>query len=261
MTRSVCRIPAGGVFGWYTGYVALRVRLLGGLAIDGVEVARLGSRKGRRLVSRLALEHGRPVAADSLADVLWPGDELPSNPHDQLSVLVSRARAVLGNDRVPRMTGGYALLVDWLDVEAMIAMTTRARRCLALGKIGPARAAADAALALDRGRLLPEEGDAAWLATERAITSLSVSAARMVAADVMLAGGDPWSAARIAGRALSEEAFDEAALRALMRALVACGRPARALNAYADFAKQLRAELGVEPSAASQAAYASLVRA
>jgi len=59
--------------------VALRVRLLGGLDVEGVEYARLGSRKARRLLARLALGRGRPVGADLLVEVVWPEPDRPGH--------------------------------------------------------------------------------------------------------------------------------------------------------------------------------------
>ena len=81
----------------------------------------------------------------------------PARPGDQLSVLVSRVRAAVGTDRLPRTGGGYALRLDWLDVDAAAELVAEARRRLAAAAFAPARAAVDAALALNRGRLLEEE--------------------------------------------------------------------------------------------------------
>lgn len=93
----------------------LRVRLLGGLAIDGLADAQLGSRKARTLIKVLALAYGSPVSTAALADVLWGGD-LPARPTDQIGVLVSRLRKILGAARLSRSDAGFALHVDWLDV-------------------------------------------------------------------------------------------------------------------------------------------------
>src|SRR5689334_12849724 len=81
-----------------TGVAELRVRLLGGLAVEDVPVLSLGSRKGRAVLRRLALAAGAYVAADDLVAVAWP-EGAPSRAADQLAVLVSRLRGVVGSDR------------------------------------------------------------------------------------------------------------------------------------------------------------------
>ena len=58
---------------------ALRVCLLGGLAVEGVPARLLGTRKARTVLKVLALHHDRFVSADRLIDACWP-DGLPSRP-------------------------------------------------------------------------------------------------------------------------------------------------------------------------------------
>ncbi len=110
----------------------LRVRLLGPLDVEGVDVQSLPGRKARTLLKILALARGRPVAADRLIDLLW-GDALPANPERDHSVQVSRVRALLGADRVTRNDAGYALAVDWLDVAVLEELAADARRRLSAG--------------------------------------------------------------------------------------------------------------------------------
>lgn len=59
---------------------------------------------------------------DRLCDVLW-GDQPPANPMEQLQVLVSRLRTVLGHDGVERVDGGYRIVYDWLDVDELEQLT------------------------------------------------------------------------------------------------------------------------------------------
>ena len=74
---------------------SLAVRVLSDFAVDGVDPKALGSRKGRQALHLLALAEGRSVPAGVLIDALWP-DAQPARPEDQLSVLMSRLRSVLG---------------------------------------------------------------------------------------------------------------------------------------------------------------------
>ncbi|MEP7055007.1 MAG: winged helix-turn-helix domain-containing protein [Actinomycetota bacterium] len=179
----------------------LRVRLLGGLDIEGIvgidggtglygsaglDQRALGSRKARTLVKALALARGRPVAAETLADMLWP-DDPPANPAEQLRVLVSRLRKILGPDRVPRTDAGYSLSMDWLDLDALQELVGEAGRRLDEGSIGAARAAAGAALAVARGPLLPDEEEAEWAAPDRALARRLTTEARRILAAAALA--------------------------------------------------------------------------
>jgi DNA-binding SARP family transcriptional activator len=90
---------------------ALLVRLLGGFAVDGLDLADLGSRKARQLLALLALGRGREVRTDVLVEALWPGRP-PGNPADQVAVLASRIRRRIGADRVQHGDGGYRLRYD-----------------------------------------------------------------------------------------------------------------------------------------------------
>ena len=236
----------------------MRVRVLGGLAVEGVDLTRLGSRKARRLLARLALARGAPVSVDALIDTVW-GDDPPSQPAEQLSVLISRLRSAM-QTALPRTAAGYALDAGWLDVAALAELVAEAQARLRSGAAAPARAAAQAALDLLRGPLLPDEEDASWLAAERAAVARDAAAARLLAAEAALVVGDPWAAARLADEALSVERFDEAALRVLMTAHARAGRPALALQAYADMTARLAEELGVDPAPETSAVHLSVLR-
>ena len=115
---------------------------------------------------------GAPVSVSMLADVLWP-DGSPGRPGDQISVLVSRLRKVLGADRLVRSEGGFALRVDWLDVDELGALVGEAADALGGGRYAAARAAAGAALTLARGAVLPED-EGPWLEVDRASAAATV---------------------------------------------------------------------------------------
>jgi DNA-binding SARP family transcriptional activator len=236
--------------------VELRVRLLGGLVVEGMEPRAVGSRKARTLLAALAVARG-PVGVDALAEVLW-GDDLPAKPADQVGVLVSRLRGVLGADRLVRSDAGYELRADWVDVRVLEARTAEAVEQLRRGEVVEARLGATMALDVARGPLLPEE-DGSWLDAPRAAVDRALSAAGSVAAEAALAVGDAWGAAAAASVGLERDPYDEAALRALMRAHAAAGRPASALAAYADVRARLADDLGVSPSPETEALHRSLL--
>ncbi len=237
---------------------AVRVRVLGGFEVEGLATARLGSRKARTLLKVLALARSKPVTIEFLAHCVWP-ESLPTRPGDQLSVLVSRLRGALGPDVLVRSEAGYALAVEWLDLDAMAALVDEASRRLAAGLTTAAVVAATAALTLARGTLLPEDGDAPWAEADRAVSARVAAAARRIGADAALAAGDFVGAALGAQQALDDDGFDEPALRTLMVALVGSGRPASALAAYADMRARLAQELGVDPTAETDAVHRAIL--
>ena len=236
----------------------LRVRLLGGLDIEGLDERAIGSRKARTLVKVLALARGAPVLADAVVDALWP-DDVPAKPLEQIGVLVSRLRSVLGTERLVRTDAGWALSLDWLDVVELEDRVEEAATRLATGSPTAARAAARAALALVRGDFLADEADPVWAEADRVAVARTIARARVVAADAALANGDPGDAAAVAEGALDHDPYDEAALRTLMRAHAAAGRPASALAAYARMRERLSEDLGVDPVKETEALHTAIL--
>ena len=84
--------------------------------------------------------------------------------------------------------------------------------------------------------------------------------ARRILAEAALATGEAALAVLAAGDAVSDDPYDEPARRALMRAHVAGGEPARALAAYAALRDVLGTELGADPAAETQALHLAVLR-
>ena len=226
--------------------------MLGTFEVEGIPARDLGSRKGRLLLKVLALADGQPVSVDRIADVLW-GDDQPARPAEQVGVLVSRLRGVLGAERITRTDAGYALATDWLDASELRDLTAAAARALEEGRVGAARAAADAALRL-AGDLLPDE-DGEWILGDRAAVAATVTQVHRLAVDAAVAGGDHGAAAALAEQALARDPYDEAVLRTLMTAHLAAVRPASALAAYGRVRARLADDLGVPPTSETEAVY------
>jgi DNA-binding SARP family transcriptional activator/tetratricopeptide (TPR) repeat protein len=236
----------------------LRLRLLGDLQVEGCNSARLARRQLRTLLKVLALHHDRPVGLDKLVDCLW-GDDPPARPADQVSVLVSRLRGVLGADRVRRSDAGYSVVIDWLDLDALREYAAQAERRLAAGAVGAARTAASAGLALARGPLVADEPDAWWAEAERSAVDLLVTRLHHTAAAAALAASDWANAAELSHRVLTADPYDEVALRALMEALAQSGRPASAVAAYAGARERLASDLGISPAAETEALHTAIL--
>lgn len=237
----------------------VRVRVLGTFEVEGLDARALGSRKARTLLKILALARGRPVAADRLIDCLW-GDAPPARPAEQVSVLASRLRGAIGADRLPRTDAGYALVADWLDVDAMVELTDEAARRLEAGSPALALAAADAAVAVARGPLLDEDMDADWAQVDRATAARTLARARLLAARAALALGDVLGSADMAEAVLGDDPYDEVALRLAMVAHAAAGRPASALALFARSRDRLVEDLGVGPTPETEELHTSILR-
>ena len=238
---------------------ALRVHLLGEFQVEGVSAHELGSRKARLLLKVLALHLGRPVSVDRLADAVWPA-ALPAHPADQLAVLVSRLRSVVGRDRIRSGEAGYRLDADWVDLAELTATAERADRAVEAGDDRGALEWARTALALAGHELLPEELDAPWAEPARAATSRTITRMRRTAARAALTLGDVGRAAEVAAGALVADPFDEESLRLLMLAEQRRGCAAAGLAAYARVRAHLADELGVDPSADTEAVHLALLR-
>ncbi len=237
---------------------SLALRVLSDFGVDGVEPQALGSRKGRLALCVLALAEGQVVPADVLVDTLW-GDAPPARPEDQLAVLISRLRSVLGRDRIQHRDRGYLLVCDWLDASELAALTEEMDRRRDAGNVLGAAAAARVALSLLRGYGLPSvPGE--WAQLRLAELDRLAGRARRVAATVLFEAGDWMAAADAATAAMAADGYDEESLRILLRAYVAGGRVAAALAAYARARERLAAELGTDPSPQTVALYIAILR-
>lgn len=236
----------------------LSVRVLGELTVDGIDLSQL-DRKARTLLQLLALARGRPVPGATLVDALW-GDRPPARPADQLAVLASRLRRALGRDRVEHADSGYRLRADWLDLVELEAVVTETERRQAEGEVGGAVAAARVGLALLRGAAPEVRAESTWVVAERAAAERLVVRARRVAATALL-GADQWQdALEIAAADAAADPYDEPAVRTVMRAHVAAGRPAVALSTYASLREMLADELGSDPAPETQALHTAILR-
>jgi DNA-binding SARP family transcriptional activator len=240
---------------------ATRIQLCGGLVarIDGERVeGSLPGRQGRLLFAYLVLNRRRPVGRDSLVAAVW--DETPPEAADAaLSALLSKLR------RVAPVEGRHELRLTlstdaWVDVEAAAEALHRAEGAAARedwpATWGPARVVQHVA---ERPFLAGEHGT--WVAEQRASLGESLLLALELAALASLRiGGSELATAERAARRLAQLApLHEGATRLLMEIHVARGNRAGALLAYDALRRGLRDELGVAPSAETQALHRTLL--
>lgn len=237
--------------------IGLRVHVIGRLEVEGIAEHDLGSRKGRKLLKALAVAEGAPVRVDTLADILW-SDQPPARPEDQIGVLVSRLRSVIGTERIERTDAGFRLLADWIDVTELRERTAEATAALADGRVATARAAASAAISLARGELLADE-EGEWVEVPRAEVMTLVASARRVAVEAAVIGGDLVSVLREAESALVHDPYDEQMACLLMQAHAEAGRIGSALAVYAALRERLVEDLGVSPGPEIEALHSRLL--
>jgi len=237
---------------------SLAVRVLSDFGVDGIEPQALGSKKARLALQLLAMAAGQAVSCDVLIDSLW-GDAPPARPEDQLAVLMSRLRSVLGRDRIEHRDAGYLLRCDWLDATELAVLTGEVESRREAGYAMGAVAASRVALSLIRGdgpQLLSGE----WAQLKHAELERLISRGRLIAATALLEAGDWLAAADAAAASTERDPYDEAALRVLLRAYVTGGRVAGALAAYAHARQRMADELGADPAPETAALYTAILR-
>jgi predicted ATPase/DNA-binding SARP family transcriptional activator len=241
----------------------VRVGILGPLEVRdaaGNSVPLAGPRL-RMLLVRLAAAGGRAVAADRLAEDLWPGDR-PADAANALQALVSRLRQAAGRDLVEYLAGGYRLAVDpgQIDAVAFERLVGSARGALADGDQAYGAAMLEEALGLWRGPALADAADAAFAAGPVArLEELRVAAAEDLI-ESRLALGCGSEIVPDAEELATSHPLRERLRGQLMRALYAAGRQADALAVYEETRRMLAERLGVDPSPELAAVHLAILR-
>ena len=196
-----------------------------------------GPRKQRAVLAMLALEPGRTVSADRLAEGLW-GDALPPTAQKMVQLYVSRLRRVFDGNGASIVTHGrgYALKLPEDDVDAV-----RFERLLDTHPRD--------ALALWRGAPLADLADEPFAAAEiRRLEELRLRATEL-AIDADLAAGRHAEVIGELHALVAQEPLRERLQAQRMLALYRAGRQADALEAYRAARTALVEQIGVEPGA------------
>ena len=230
------------------------VRVLGPVEVevDGGPVD-LGGPALRRLLTALAVDTGRVVPDDRLADAVW-GAAPPAGARRALQVYVSRLRAVLGAGTVDREGGGYRLLIgpDGLDVDVFVAAIEDGRSAAAAGDPVAAADRFTVALRVWRGEPFADLDGVDRVAAVRsrlvelhAIAEEELAAARIETGDAVAAVADLAELVRAAP-------LRERRSTLLALALYRGGRQADALAVLRRLRAALAEELGVDPGQQAQ---------
>ncbi|MFJ6758187.1 AfsR/SARP family transcriptional regulator [Streptomyces sp. NPDC091273] len=242
----------------------MRISMLGALDVRGEDGSGVGvgGPRLRALLILLALEPGRVVASELLIDGIWR-DEPPSGAANALQALVSRLRRALraaGVD-VESHPAGYRLAVepDAVDVVRFERLASAGRGVLARDPDTAARILREA-LELWRGPALLDVAAADFFrAPVTRLTELRMTVLEgRIEADLRRGRGRELTGELTA--LVAEHPLREGLVAALMRALVAAGRPAEALTAYGNAREVLAEELGADPSPELSALHTAVLR-
>ena len=235
---------------------AVDVRVLGGLRlrVDGADVDLAGIRpRTRALLRLLALHAGRPVHREHLLDALWPDLAPPAATHN-LQVAVSSLRGVLarhwegGGRLVAREGEAYLLALptgSTSDVRRLDELSRDGRAAAARRDDRAAAAALAQAVAAYTGDVLPEDGPAEWVVTERQRYRVAAADAATVLAEVELRLGNPERAAAAAARSVDIDPYRDQGWRLLVAAHERTGDVAAAEHVRQAYAEVL-SSLGID---------------
>lgn len=243
----------------------LRLSLLGPLLAhrDGLPLA-LGPLKQRLVLAALLTRPNAPVSFAELTDAVWP-DAPPRTARKNLQVYVSALRRVLDPGdpgRLDHGPGGYVLHITAAECDTLrFEELARAGDTEAHGG-APSRAARLYRQALDLWRHDPLSDLAARAGMLRAAAD-RLHTRRLTVyeawAEAQLESGEPAPVADTVGEMVSRHPLRERLRAAQLTALHRVGRRSEALAVYDDCRQQLSRELGMEPGAALQRLYRSLL--
>ncbi len=238
--------------------------LLGGLSIDrsggSQSCAGLSGRRAELVFAYLAAEHRRTVTRDELADALWP-EGLPETWAAALRGVMTDVRRFLESNGLDARhilvteRGGFRLrwpdgvVVDLDDARAQLA---QARESLVAGDAARAATLARRAADLSALAFLPQH-DGSWVQGVRDELDTVRTGALELQVHALADAGDPRAAADAAERLVRAEPFSEPAHQLRISVLADAHDRAGAIKAYDHCKAVLAAELGVEPSADTEA--------
>jgi YVTN family beta-propeller protein len=196
----------------------------------------LGARKQRAVLAMLALQVGRTISADRLAEGLW-GERAPPSAHKMVQLYVSHLRRVLEGEDAQILTRGRGYELQLTDGGVDVA------RFEALVEESRARDA----LALWRGEPLADLTDEPFAAPEiRRLEELHARAAEEAIGADLADGLDSELIGELEAL-VADHPLRERLHAQRMLALYRSGRQAEALAAYRDARAFLVEQIGVEP--------------
>ncbi len=226
----------------------LEIRVLGGISVvRGGRPIAIGGPKPRLLLALLVARSGEVVSTDRFGHELW-GDRQPADPNGVLQSNISRLRKLLRPDAdIVARPPGYILQAgaETVDAARFVELCERAKRT-----DDPAAAAEGLRAALEcwRGAAFEEFAEFDWARAEAVRLEELRANAREDLLDARLAMGEHGELVGEIDALVAESPLRERLHQQLVVALYRSGRTAEALRHADDYRRQLREELGLEPS-------------
>jgi SARP family transcriptional regulator, regulator of embCAB operon len=247
-----------------------RIYLTGALALEhGEHLIRernFPGRQGRAVFAFLALRRHRAVHREELMNAVWPG-EAGAQGDSGLDPILSKLRALFRAaglaDAAMRAGAGTVELQlpssTWIDVEAAANALDEAEGALRRND-GAAWSLANIAATISARSFLPEL-EAPWIEARRnTLRAMQLRALHCLAL-VSAGNHEPRLAIQHASEMVQLDPFKETAYQLLMRLHAAAGDRAEALRVFARLRELLKDELGVSPSAQTEAVYLEILKA
>jgi DNA-binding SARP family transcriptional activator len=247
-------------------YLGGEVMVESGAAL--VREADLPGRQGRIALAHLVMTRDNPLAQADLAESVWP-DRLASSWEVALSAIVSKLRVALARAGLPRSGsitsafGCYQLHLPadtWVDIDAGRLGIHEAEAAIEAGDPSRAYGGALVAATVFRRPLLAG-ASGGWVDVQRRAWQSWLARALACMVEALRANGEYALALSNAEELIALDPFRESAYRQAMRLHVAGGDRASALRVYEACRERLRDELGVSPSAETEALQLELLRA
>ncbi|MFN8573720.1 MAG: BTAD domain-containing putative transcriptional regulator [Gemmatimonadaceae bacterium] len=222
-----------------------RLHLLGGCRLENPDAASAVLIQSKRLalLGYLATSHATPPTRERLCALFWPELDDQAARHS-LRQSLYHIRGLLGPNAIASRGKTLTLASDavWCDVHVF-------ERLLKEGRFSDAVSAyrGDLFDGFHVDGAAPEFEQ--WLETRRTTLRSAAVAAALSAAMVLDAANDAVAAERFVHWAESLAPLDERVLRQRLELLERAGNRGAALEAFAQFADRLRAQLEIEPSA------------
>jgi DNA-binding SARP family transcriptional activator len=248
-----------------------RIEALGSFKLSRTEsaISSTAKRTGRPLdlLKVLVANGGVAVKLERAAEALWPHVD---NDYAlrSLTTTLHRLRRDLGDDSAVLVNSGELSLnrrLFWLDTWAFDQASERAlalaAACRSSEQVSAVSEAARAALGYCRGTLLADDAHSAWTVAPRERFRSHLLRLLTTVAAVLEKYGLIEDLLNLYRQALESDSLNEALYRRLMLALANTSRPYEASEVYQRCRAVLKAEQRIEPSAATQELYRSLLAA
>lgn len=263
--RTLGKASGAAFLAAYEGPPVLKVRLFGGLSVDGphgqISDKAWGKRKARLLFAMLAMNRGRDLPRDVIFERLWP-DMPVEKAQSNFYVTWSHMKKALspGGGPCPYLEhrGGVCRVVPeavHTDLAEFFEMADELRRAEVRGDEQAVIAAAERMAELHSGELLAGDLYEDWCSEMRERVRHELSDAMLIGAETLAACGALDRAVRLVRHALVFDPWREDLYQAALRYQIVAGQRSSAIETYMACRAILAEDLGLDPSQETQRLY------